>query len=231
MPDNVQALLLLVLFIAPGFVFIEVHARRRPTRKLGTFDKTVLTVLFSTILHVVLVGLVLAILYLRDVDLNFLFDQDALQTRIEQHAYEAYLYVVVYFFVALLLSGISGLLAGRTVWRAIPVFARVVRRDKENAVLVQMKNGDFFTGILGLIPGDYDVLQGPAKDFTISPPGRYKPKDRDWQSLQMGETVVLNTTNVDALRIIIQDAQGVAQPSAENPPESTKRSGSRKKRA
>ncbi len=53
MPGNIQALLLFVLFIVPGFVFVEVDTRRRPARQLGTFDKTVLSVLFSTILHAI----------------------------------------------------------------------------------------------------------------------------------------------------------------------------------
>lgn len=65
-----------------------------------------------------------------------------------------------------------------------------------------MKNGDFYTGVLGMIPADYDVLQGPAKDFTITPPGRYKPKAKPWQKLEEEEVVLLNTANVDAIRLM-----------------------------
>jgi len=231
MPDNLQALLLVVWFVIPGFVFVEVRAWSRPTRKLSTFDKTVLTILVSTVLHISLVFLVLLALHLRGFDLTLAFDQGYVVDHAKEHPLLAYAYAFAYFVATLVIACALGWLVGKVEWTVTPVFLRVIRRDKPNAVLVQMKNGDFYTGILELIPGDYDILQSPAKDFTLSPPGRYKPKDLDWQNLQAGETVVLNTTNIDALRIIVEEVQEVPEPSKERPRESPSRQVSRKRRA
>ena len=55
MPTNVQSLLVLLLFVLPGFVAVEVIARIQPSRERSTFDKTALSVLYSTIVHVLLV--------------------------------------------------------------------------------------------------------------------------------------------------------------------------------
>lgn len=93
-------------------------------------------------------------------------------------------------------------MAGPVTKRWEPVISRIIDPDKLYSVLIQMKNGDFFTGLLDKIPADYEVLQSPAKDFTIRPPGRYKPKGQAWQSLENKEVVLLNTSNVDAIRII-----------------------------
>ena len=36
----------------------------------------------------------------------------------------------------------------------------------------------------------------------ITPPGRYKPKAKPWQKLEEEEVVLLNTANVDAIRLM-----------------------------
>ncbi len=201
MPVNIQALALLLVFIVPGFVFVEVDARRRPAQKLGTFDKTVLSILFSTVLHAVLSLIILLLLLSMKFDITRLVNRDWLAWG-GKHPICAYGCTLSYFLLCIVIAGLLGYLVGAVTHRWTPVLSRVVRRDKQNSVLVQMKNGDFFTGALGMIPADYDVLQSQAKDFTIVPPGRYKPKGRPWQKLLDGETVLLNTSNVDAIRIL-----------------------------
>jgi len=202
MPGNLQALVLLLIFIVPGFVFVEVDTRRRPAQKLGTFDKTVLSILFSTILHAILVCPILLFLLAVKFDVAQLFDKERLVEWCGKHVGLTYTYVFLYFLVSIAAAVLCGFKVGIITHRWTPVLSRIVRRDRPNWVLVQMKNGDLFTGILGMIPADYDILQGPAKDFTITPPGHYRPKGRTWENLQDGELVLLNTSNVDAIRIL-----------------------------
>lgn len=202
MPGNVQGLLLLLVFIVPGFVFVEVDTRRRPAQKLAAFDKTVISVLFSTIVHAVLLWPILFFLWLLSVDLARLLDPTWLFGCLASHVLLAYTGLLLYFLVCIAIAVFCGVKVGVVTRTWTPVFSRVIKRDKPNPVLIQMKNGDFYTGILGTIPADYDVLQGPAKDFTITPPGRYKPHEKRWQKLQDGEVVLLNTANVDAIRIM-----------------------------
>ncbi|MHC4400222.1 MAG: DUF6338 family protein [Planctomycetota bacterium] len=202
MPANLQALLLLLVFIAPGFVFVEVDTRRRPAQKLAAFDKTVLSILFSTLLHAVLLWPTLLCFSLCGFDLARVLDANWLLNYVQQHVLLTYTFLLVYFFVAIAIAVFCGFKVGALTSKWTPVLSRSVRRDRPNPVLVHMKNGDFYTGILGMIPADYDVLQGPAKDFTVIPPGRYKPKGKRWPKLQEGEIVLLNTANVDAVRLM-----------------------------
>src|SRR4030042_1894761 len=199
MPANLQVFVLLLLFIVPGFVFVEVDLRRRPAQQLGTFDKTVLSILFSTIVHsLVLWPIVLCSLGV-EVDAGKVFDKGWLVDWTGKHLALTYTYVFFYFLFCIVVAVLCGFKVGSVTRRWMPVLSRIVRRDRDNWVLVQMKNGDFFTGALDMIPADYDILQGPAKDFTIVPPGRYKPKGQSWQDLQKHEVILLNTSNVDAI--------------------------------
>lgn len=50
MPTTLQGLLI-VFFVLPGFLAVEVDARRRPAREHSAFDKTVLSVLYSAFVH------------------------------------------------------------------------------------------------------------------------------------------------------------------------------------
>ncbi len=221
MPVNFQALLLLLVFIVPGFVFVEVDTRRRPAQNLGTFDKTVLSVFFSTILHAVLAWLVLLALLTFGFDTARLLDREWLAAQAETHIVATYAFGSCYFILSVGIATVCGFMVGRLTRRWTPVLSRVVVREQNinNWVLVQMSNGDFFTGILGMIPADYDVLTGPAKDFTVIPPGRYKPAGQSWQALQDGEVVLLNTSNVDAMRIIQSQGQPINHPPpADEPP-------------
>ncbi len=193
---------MLLVFIVPGFVFVEVDTRRRPAQKLGTFDKTILSVLFSTILHAVLVWPILLLLLAFKFEVSRLFDADWLGEWCGKHPLLTYTSLFFYFLLCIAIATGCGFAAGVVTHTWTPVLSRSVRRDRQNCVLVHMKNGSFFTGVLGMIPADYDVLQGPAKDFTILPPGRYKPKGRPWQELQEAEVILLNTSNVDAIRIM-----------------------------
>ena len=221
MPVNFQALLLLLVFIVPGFVFVEVDTRRRPAQKLGTFDKTVLSIFFSTILHAVLTWLILLALLTYGFDTAKLLDRGWLAGQAETHIVATYALGSCYFILSVGIASVCGFMVGRLTHRWTPVLSRVVKRDRDinNWVLVQMSNGDFFTGILGMIPADYDVLTGPAKDFAVIPPGRYKAAGQPWQPLQDGEVVLLNTSNVDAIRIIQSLGQSVndSPPAAEPP--------------
>ena len=202
MPTNAQALLLVLLFIVPGFVLVEVDSRLRPSQKLAAFDKTVLSVLFSAILHAFLLWLILLGLWGFGVDLSGLLDADWAVDWLSKHVLLIYTWILIYFALSVAIAVRLGFKVSAVTGKWVPVLSRIVRSDKPNPVLVQMKNGDFYTGILGVIPADYDVLQSSAKDFTIRPPGRYKPKGKRWQKLQDGETVLLNTTNIDAIRIM-----------------------------
>jgi len=202
MPGNLQTLLLLLVFIIPGFVFVEVDTRRRPAQKLAAFDKTVLSVFFSTMLHAVLLCPILLCLRLFNFNLANLFDAEWLLAWMTEHVLLMYVSVLLYFLVSIMIAVYCGFRVGAVTCTWTPVLSRIVRRDEANGVLVQMKNGDIYTGILGMIPADYDVLQGLAKDFTITPPGRYKPKGQPWQNLQSGEIVLLNTSNVNAIRMM-----------------------------
>jgi len=202
MPTNIQALALLLVFIVPGFLFVEVDTRRRPAQKLGAFDKTILSILFSTLLHAAFLFLILAVLRLFEFDLATLLDGAWFMTWIRDHLLLSYVCILLYSLVCLGMATLCGISVGTITRTWTPVLSRVVRRDKANPVLVQMKNGDYYTGILGMIPADYDVLQSPAKDFTIRPPGRYKPNGQGWQNLQEAEVIVLNTSNVDAIRFM-----------------------------
>jgi hypothetical protein len=202
MPGNIQALLVILVFIAPGFIFVEVDTRRRPAQRLGAFDKTVLSVLFSTALHAVLLWPILLGLLVFGFRLANLLDADWLLVFAQEHVFLTYTCVLLYFLLSLFIGVGCGVKVGTVTRNWTPILSRIVRRDRPNPVLVQMKNGDFYTGILDMIPADYDVLQGPAKDFTITPPGRYKPNGKRWQKLQEGEVVLLNTSNVDAIRLM-----------------------------
>jgi len=202
MPGNAQGLLLLLVFIVPGFVFVEVDTRRRPAQKLAAFDKTVLSVLFSTVLHAILLWPVIFGFWLFGFELARLVDPKWLFDWVGHHVLLTYTALLLYFSVCIAIAVLCGIGIGAVTRTWTPVFSKVVRRDTPNPVLVQMKNGDFYTGILGMIPADYEVLQGVAKDFTITPPGRYKPNGKRWQKLQDGEVVLLNTANVDAIRLM-----------------------------
>lgn len=178
MPGNAQGLLLLLVFIVPGFVFVEVDTRRRPAQKLAAFDKTVLSVLFSTVLHATLLWPVLSCLWLFGSDLARVVDPKWLIDWGGRHVLLTYTGLLFYFLACIAIAVCCGIGIGAVTRTWTPVFSKVVRRDTPNPVLVQMKNGDFYTGILGMIPADYDVLQGVAKDFTITSPGRYKPNGK-----------------------------------------------------
>jgi len=202
MPVNLQAILLILVFIVPGFVFVEVDARLRPAQKLGAFDRTVVSVLFSTILHGFVVWLICVVLWFISFDLAKLFDATWLADWSRKHTLLVYTSLLSYFLLSMTIAIWCGARIGILTRGWMPVILRVVEKDKINSVLVQMKNGDFFTGLLDKIPADYDVLQSPAKDFTIRAPGRYKPKGQPWQNREETEVILLNTSNVDAIRVM-----------------------------
>jgi hypothetical protein len=158
--------------------------------------------LFSTVLHVLLLGVILLGLSLSRFDLANLLDTQWTIEWAKGHVLLAYTLLTTYSVVAIGVAVGCGFGVDRFTQRRVPVLSRIVGRDRANAVLVQLKNGDYYTGILGTIPADYDVLQVAAKDFTITPPGRYKRKDSKSQKLDPREVVFLNTMNVDAIRII-----------------------------
>ena len=97
MPGNVQALFLLLLFIVPGFVFVEVDARRRPAQKLPAFDKTVISVLFSAILHAILLWPILVCLWLFGFELGKLLNPAWLMEWVAAHLLLTYSLLLFYF--------------------------------------------------------------------------------------------------------------------------------------
>ena len=202
MPSNLESLALILVFIVPGFVCVEVDARLRLGQKLAAFDRTIVSILFSTVLHAVLTWLILFALLLFRFKLANLFDRDWLANWFALHTFTAITLGLCYFAIAIVLACIAGWMVGSVTKRWVPVVSRLVAEGNRSSVLIQMKNGDFFTGLLDMIPADYEVLQSPAKDFTIKPPGRYKPKGQPWQYLEDKEVVLPNTSNVDAIRII-----------------------------
>lgn len=202
MPANLQTVFLILIFIVPGFVFTEVDARLRPAQKIGPFERTILSILFSTILHSILICPLLLFLVIVQFDFSNLFDSVWLMQWGGKHPFILYIATCAYFFIAVIIAGCCGIKIGTVTREWMPIISRVLERERANSVLVQMKNGDFYTGLLDMIPADYDILQSPAKDFTIKPPGRYKPKGQAWQKLEDTEVVLLNTSNVDAIRII-----------------------------
>lgn len=202
MPSNLEAILLILVFIVPGFVCVEVDARLRFGQKLAAFERTIVSILISAALHAVLTWLTLFVLFLLRFNLANLFDRNWLANWFVANPFLAVNLGLFYFAIAIVLAVFVGWKVGPVTKRWVPVISRIVDENKRNSVLIQMKNGDFFTGLLDMIPADYEVLQSPAKDFTIIPPGRYKPKGQAWQNLEDKEVVLLNTSNVDAIRII-----------------------------
>lgn len=202
MPGNLHAILLIVFFVVPGFVFVEVDARLRPSQKFGAFERTVVSVLFSTIWHGIVLWMLLLGLLVFGCDVAKVFDLKCVAQWSRDHVFFVCTCLLAYLLLSILVPGWCGSKMGLVTRGWMPVVSRVVDQKRFNSVLVQMKNGDFFTGLLDKIPADYDVLQGPAKDFTITPPGRYKPKGQSWQKLEDNEVVLLNTSNVDAIRVI-----------------------------
>lgn len=220
MPTNVQSLLVLLLFVLPGFVAVEVIARIQPSRERSTFDKTALSVLYSTIVHVVLVPILTCIAIWcfgfepRTIDAEWLSER----MREQLPLCEA---VVVGYFVLATLCGVGlGFAIAKTTGYIAPVWAqetyiRVQHRGRLRrlgdlltsrryraalAVFVIMKNGDRYVGLLKTLPGDFEDLQRKDKFFSIQRV-TYAPNEGLVHKLEDGQVVLLNTDNVDAMWI------------------------------
>lgn len=55
MPDSIPAFVTLLLFIVPGYLAVELDSLKRPSRRHTSFDRTVLSVLISTVAHLALI--------------------------------------------------------------------------------------------------------------------------------------------------------------------------------
>jgi hypothetical protein len=220
MPTNLQSLLVLLVFVLPGFVAVEIDARSRPARERSTFDKTALSVFYSTLVHLALVPLATFLatwLWSFDpavVDSNWATEQ------MQQHLWRSESLLLGYFATAMLSGALFGYTLSKFKGQTPPVWAqetyvRVQRRGFAQAirerlhrprytaalsVLVLMKNGDQYAGLLKTLPGEFDELQRKDKFFSIQKVA-YRPKDATPQTLQPGQVVLLNTDNVDAMWI------------------------------
>ncbi len=219
MPTTIQGFLIL-LFVLPGFLAVELDAQIRPARERSLFDKTVLCVLFSSLVHVVLI---LAWTYVAEVRLGLdlaVVTEAWISQQFRDHPLRTEGFVCGYFASSMLAGwvvggGLSKLNRGiAPVW-ARETYLRVRRKgwldrfmvwrqrrkfNKAVSVLVKMKSGDQYAGILRSVPGEYSELQQKDKYFSIAR-AVFLPKEGVLQALEEQQVVLLNMADVESLFI------------------------------
>ncbi|HEX7378570.1 MAG TPA: DUF6338 family protein [Pirellulales bacterium] len=222
MPTTLQGLLI-VFFVLPGFLAVEVDARRRPAREHSAFDKTVLSVLYSAFVHLPLLFCwsFAAVRWL-GADFNILTEEWITQ-QIRARPLHLQGYIMAYFASSMATGWLLGSCLAGVTRHIAPVWARetylrvlpkgwtdrVMERLRRPAfvaaisVLVKMKSGDQYAGILRTAPGDYDELQQKDKYFSIIQ-AVYLPKDGSLEKLGGDQVVLLNMADVEALLVAVE---------------------------
>lgn len=222
MPTTLQGLLI-ILFVLPGFLAVEVDAHRRPARERSVFDKTVLSVLYSAFVHLpLLVCWSYAALTWLDADFSIVTEGWIMQ-QIRERPLRVQGYIVAYFASTMAAGYLLGSSLAKLTRHVAPVWAREtylrvlpkrwtdrmtewLRRPKFTgaiSVLVKMKSGDQDAGILRTAPGDYDELQQKDKYFSIVR-AVYLPKDGVLETLDDDQVVLLNMADIEALLIAVE---------------------------
>jgi len=206
MPNSLEALLIL-FFVAPGFVASEAHAYQLPLKERTTFDKLVTTIIASLFVHF----LVLPLWLLCNDKWSFWSFADA--GNLEPNSKSAWL-VWKLAITYLAPTMVTGYITGRwliprvmkphlPVW-SVEIFQEAKESDRAITAYVVMTNGDIYVGIVKSIPHDYDTLHGDDKDFSLTK-ASYLRKDAD-ELEKLGEyTVLLNTSDVASMHIIATD--------------------------
>jgi len=203
MPNSLEALLIL-FFVAPGFVASEAHAYQLPLKERGTFDKLVTTIIASLVVHLLAIPVWL---YLNG-KCDFLAFDDAIQ--LGPNAKSTWLIwklAVTY----LAPSMIGGYLTGRfliplvvkphlPVW-SVEIFQAAEKSDKAISAYVVMNNGDIYAGIVKSIPHDYETLHGDDKDFSLAKVTYLRSNTNTPENLE-NQVVLLNTSDVAAIHIV-----------------------------
>jgi len=223
-PTNLDGLLVLLLFVLPGFVAVEVNARFQPIRERSAFDKTALSVLFSTLVHLALVPIATYLVIANGALDPRTVDASWLSTQLRSNPVAAELCIGGYFLAATFVGGFLGYLTWILVADVPPVWAaetyvRVQKRTfatrvRERfqkpryraglSVYVIMKNGDRYVGLLKTLTGEFDELQRKDKFFSIQK-AVYLGGTRPPFTLPVTQVVLLNTENVDAMWIAEED--------------------------
>ena len=103
MITTIQGLIVILFFIVPGFTVVEVSHIISPVRKGSSFDKSILSIIWSTLIHLPATLFVIIILWVNGAKLSNTF------TSIQNNIGEVSFYLLCYFiFVACIIAPIIG---------------------------------------------------------------------------------------------------------------------------
>ena len=207
MPDSLQALIVIVVFILPGFLAVRMDGFVRPIRQRNAFESTGWAVLYSTVVHMVLViptSLVCIWIGGLDPTVEDFSWEVWLDAQTSEHLLRTEFAIIVY----LATMGICGIALGQFVSTRtrlnVPVWSKetLVRSQTEGPLvcLAIMTNGDQYSGTLFQVPTDYEVLTRKDRDFSIRD-AVYVPKDGEMEALDDAEIVLLNSRDIASLHV------------------------------
>jgi hypothetical protein len=230
MPTSLEAFVLLLLAILPGFIAVSVDRHFRPIRAHGPTDAVGWYALYSLIINVVMISTIIAVaVYRFDFEPKELFATDwrtYLSNRVKNDPLAVAGLALGYPVGSIILALVLGYIVARMTTAITPVWWLetvqrttkwgIVRRKGHCAlsVRVNLNNGGIFFGTLQSVPKDYEVLVAKEKDFSITR-ALYVPPTGDPVPLDPGEVVLLNTKDVFSIQTIEEplDREEAAKPS------------------
>lgn len=207
---DVPKLLLTILFIIPGFLAEETVREKYPFRRSTTFERTVYSVYYSSLIHFFLS--IILVLYF---SVSLRHPPWTLQPYVEiMHTARLMPLVFIYCITAIIVGRLLApyILVRYYEWKdetsfLFPLWYHTLPKDKIAFVRAKLKNGDLYSGQIKYFPLDYDLLSSPEKDIYIVSPKIFR--DGLWKKLsdEGVEGILLNTRDIISLELAFKDVK------------------------
>lgn len=119
MITTIQGLIILLFFVIPGFIVVESSNIIAPTRKCSTFDKTIASVIWSTLIHLPVISIIAVIICIHKTRYDEVF------VALNNHAVITAICLIAYFvFISCIAAPILGYIFTRYKKRILRVFLK-----------------------------------------------------------------------------------------------------------
>lgn len=202
---SIVNLLIFLIFIAPGFVFLQDIKRKRPLELLSTFDVVSRCIFISFLVHSLLFAVIAVIPQTMNILISIMnFDFRNIHSNIEIYSFLLYcafflIYVFIAIFIALLVAHFYRLYLEKYGLDTLPVFYRAFLPEKNVVFLkVIMKDSKIYAGQLKYNPRSYELTTITEKDIYIAEPKYFDGVK--WIELK-ADGILLNTRDILSIEV------------------------------